>query len=188
MYRTRSWHPSPSGPSSDVLGRRRAFACYARRGRCAWTLDVPKFFGGGEPLACATRNGAPNAPQKETLATAAPVLRQATECRPSAGGGRTSCNVPMALVREGVCRRARTDRARGPYTARRRPLRPHCPMGTCSPSAWRALSLGLSGDRALRSARTGREASGHQGKTARVDRQCHPGRSFVLSFASWGAG
>jgi hypothetical protein len=59
------------------------------------------------------------APQKETLAGSAASRRRAPECRSSAGGGRTSCKVPMALVREGRCRRSTPARPAPQYAGAR---------------------------------------------------------------------
>ena len=169
--------PSPGWTKVPRTGRRRARACYADCRRLVWTRQGPEILRRRSTVRKRGFTGASAPQQKHPLRqrfSLAPSHRVPDMCR-----RRTSCKVPVALVREGCCRRSRPARralqrcpgapvarmevkraANGGLRRQPAPLRDSS-SEEIAPSArmTSALSLGLS-----------------KGKTARVDRQRHPGR------------
>ena len=114
--------PAPRGETTRRArssGRRRAAACYAA---CNVALGPhgPEMVRRRSTAAVRRETECPGTTnRKHSLGSAGQThMRQAHECRPSAGGGRTSCKVPMALVREGSCRRSLSVRVRARSGAR----------------------------------------------------------------------
>jgi hypothetical protein len=109
-----SVHVSPLDPWKNACergraaraGRRRAAACYPGYTWRAWAPSGSRNGSAAEHRPQARLDSVPKAPQKETLAVAAPFRAPSPRVPAKRRRRRPSCKVPMALVREGRCLRS----------------------------------------------------------------------------------